>query len=142
MYSGYLVVNLVLILTLMIVLAAALPWFPYSPSAKSRHPHQQISLMDTASRATGAGTKCGGQESAPVASQKAAMKLDKGSETSIASTLAYIPLAVSLFLLWILDTETWLQRALLLSLALTSALFFSAIFSNRKKPEFRKATRR
>jgi hypothetical protein len=47
-------------------------------------------------------------------------------------TLAYVPLAVSLFLLWIFDTETWLQRTLLLSLALALSLFLNAI-GNRKK---------
>ena len=66
------------------------------------------------------------------------MKLEEGSEiddikTSTAGTLAYIPLAVSLFLLWIFDTQTWLQRTLLLSLALALLLFLNAMFGNRKK---------
>jgi hypothetical protein len=64
------------------------------------------------------------------------MKLEESSEIDgmkTAATLAWIPLAVALFLLWIFDTETWLQRTLLLSIALALSLFLIAMFGNRKK---------
>jgi len=117
-------VNLVLFLSLMLILAAALPWFPYSPSARLRHHRQWVSP-------TRAGTKCTGQP-APVASQKPTMKLEENSAIDGIKT-STAGLAVSLFLLWIFDTETWLQRTLLLSIALALSLFLFAMFGNRKK---------
>ena len=71
------------------------------------------------------------------------MKLFDGSEThqmhiygtkkSTAGTPVYISLAILVFFLWIFDTETWLQRTLLLSLALALTLFFSPMFGSRKE---------
>jgi hypothetical protein len=84
-----------------------------------------------------------GRGPAPAASREAAMKLFDGSEThemhiydtkkSTAGTPVYFSLAVLLFFLWIFDTETWLQRMLLLFLALTLTLVLSAIFPSRKR---------
>jgi hypothetical protein len=50
----------------------------------------------------------------------------------------YIPLAVLLFFLWIFDTETWLQRTLLLFVALVVTLFFILMAGRRRKEERRR----
>jgi hypothetical protein len=132
-------VNSVLLLSLMMLLCSALPWWPNSAYGKSRHRR----VLDSPSRTAEARPKRVGRGPAPAASREARMKLFDGSEThqmhiygtkkSTAGTPVYITLAILVFVLWIFDTETWLQHTLLLSLALTLTLFFSPMFGSRKE---------
>ena len=82
--------NGIVFLSLVIILSAALPWWPYSASGRSRHHRPWDWLLDTPSAedsytmTTETSIMRVGRGPTPEASQKAAMKLcDGNSETHL-----------------------------------------------------------
>jgi hypothetical protein len=76
--------NPIAFLSLVIILSAALPWWPYSASGRLRHHRPWDWLLDTPSAERKPSIRRVGRGPTPEASQKAAMKLcDGNSETHL-----------------------------------------------------------
>src|SRR5262245_42908661 len=114
-------IPIVSMMIMMVILGAALPWSPYRARGSLRS-HHRDALPATPTSTSEARTKRVGQGTTPAALQRAINLSDglKAQHVQIDGTksLPCISLVVFSILLLIFDTETWLQRTLLLFLTL------------------------